>query len=230
MSTNAMDRRRVARAFGDVLRTVRRQRWLSQEALCEGADLDLTYPISSVRGLRTPTLIVILDIAQALGIDPTQLASDTIARLGPDRVIGQQSADQLPWFQIVTLITKIHEPALREWYAREAVAQSWSRDALNIQIKNQLHLRKGAAVTNFDQRLAPPHAGLATQILKDPYHFDFLGLGDEAHERDIENALMRTSRASYWSLVSASSSWGASFVSKLQAMSSSSTFSFITRA
>jgi hypothetical protein len=31
-----------------------------------------------------------------------------------------------------------------------------------------LHLREGAAVTNFDQRLAPPHAGLATQILKDP--------------------------------------------------------------
>ena len=59
----------------------------------------------------------------------------------PDRVIGQQSADQLPWFHIVTLITKLHDPALREWYAREAVAQSWPRDTLNIQIKNQLHLR-----------------------------------------------------------------------------------------
>ncbi len=35
------------------------------------------------------------------------------------------------------------------------------------------------------------NAGLAAQILKDPYHFDFLGLADEAHERDIENALIR---------------------------------------
>ena len=42
------------------------------------------------------------------------------------------------------------------------------------------HERQGAAVTNFDQRLAPPDAGLAGQILKDPYHFDFLGLDDEA--------------------------------------------------
>jgi len=109
----------------------------------------------------------------------------------PDRLIGQQSADQLPWFHIVTLITKLRDQALREWYAREALAQSWPRETLNVQIKNQLHLRKGAAVTNFEQRLAPPHSGLATQILKDPYHFDFLGLGDEAHERDIENALMR---------------------------------------
>jgi len=109
----------------------------------------------------------------------------------PDLQIGQQSAAQLPWFHIVTLITKLSDPAQREWYAREALAQSWPRETLAIQIKNQLHMRQGTAVTNFERRLAPPQAGLATQILKDPYHFDFLGLGDEAHERDIENALIR---------------------------------------
>lgn len=43
----------------------------------------------------------------------------------PDRLIGQQSADQLPWFHIVTLITKLQDPALRGWYAREALTQSW---------------------------------------------------------------------------------------------------------
>jgi hypothetical protein len=31
---------------------------------------------------------------------------------------------------------------------------------------------------------------LAEQTLKDPYLFDFLGIGKEAHERDIENALV----------------------------------------
>lgn len=105
--------------------------------------------------------------------------------------IGKQSAAHLPWFHIVILITKISDFALREWYAHEAIQQAWSRDTLAVQIKNQLHLRQGAAVTNFDQRLVPPQAGLAVAILKDPYHFDFLGLGAEAHERDIENALIR---------------------------------------
>jgi predicted nuclease of restriction endonuclease-like (RecB) superfamily len=109
----------------------------------------------------------------------------------PDLQIGQHSAAQLPWFHIVTLLTKIKDPSLRGWYASEALAQSWSRDTLDSQIRSQLHLRQGAAVTNFDRRLAPPNAGLAIQILKDPYHFDFLGLGEEAHERDVENALMR---------------------------------------
>jgi hypothetical protein len=33
-------------------------------------------------------------------------------------------------------------------------------------------------VTNFDRRLPTPHARLAGEVLKDPYLFDFLGLGD----------------------------------------------------
>ena len=109
----------------------------------------------------------------------------------PDGRIGQQSAAQLPWFHIVTVLTRLSDPAQREWYARAALEQSWSRDTLAMQIKGQLHLRQGAAVTNFAERLPPAEAGLATQILKDPYHFDFLGLGPEAHERDIEGALVR---------------------------------------
>lgn len=109
----------------------------------------------------------------------------------PERRIGQQSAAQLPWFHIVTVLTRVSDPAHREWYARAAVEHGWSRDTLVLQIKSELHRRQGAAVTNFADRLAPAEAGIATQVLKDPYHFDFLGLGPEAHERDIEGALVR---------------------------------------
>jgi len=113
------------------------------------------------------------------------------AELCPALQFGQQAADQLPWFHIVTLLTKVTDPDQREWYAIRAVERAWSRATLQANIKAQLHLREGAAVTNFKQRLPDPQAQLAQEILKDPYHFDFLGLGDEAHERDIENALVR---------------------------------------
>jgi predicted nuclease of restriction endonuclease-like (RecB) superfamily len=109
----------------------------------------------------------------------------------PTVEIGQQSADQLPWFHIVILLTKVSEQNEREWYAAEAVAQGWTRSTLELQIKNKLFDRTGAALTNFDRQLESAQANLAAQVLKDPYHFDFLGLGDEAQERDIENALMR---------------------------------------
>lgn len=113
------------------------------------------------------------------------------ARECPALLIGQQSAAQLPWFHIVTLITKVADPAQRAWYAQAAVEHAWSRETLVGQIASRLHLRHGAAVTNFERRLQGVQAGLARAILKDPYHFDFLGLGEDAHERDIESALMR---------------------------------------
>lgn len=109
----------------------------------------------------------------------------------PDGKIGQQAAAQLPWFHIVTLLTKLESPAEREWYTVQAVQQGWSRTTLELNIKNRLHLRQGAAVTNFVARLPSPDSALAHDTLKDPYLFDFLGLGDDAHEREIEDGLIR---------------------------------------
>lgn len=109
----------------------------------------------------------------------------------PLQAFGQQAAAQLPWFHIVTLLTKPPTAGAREWYAQRAVAEGWSRVTLELQIRNRLRERQGQAVTNFDARLPAPHSELAHETLKDPYLFDFLGLGDEAQEREIENALVR---------------------------------------
>ena len=109
----------------------------------------------------------------------------------PNGQIGQQPAAQLPWFHIVTLLTGLEDPAARGWYASRAVSEGWTRERLTSEIKSRLHLRAGAATENFDRQLPPAEAELAKSILKDPYHFDFLGLGAEAHERDIEQGLVR---------------------------------------
>lgn len=109
----------------------------------------------------------------------------------PTLQIGQQAAAQLPWFHIVLLITKVDDPSQREWYAQQAIQQGWSRSTLSVHIRDRLHLRQGYAVNNFAKHLPNPAAELAKETLKDPYLFDFLGLGNEAHERDIEAALIR---------------------------------------
>jgi predicted nuclease of restriction endonuclease-like (RecB) superfamily len=109
----------------------------------------------------------------------------------PSQQFGQQPAAQLPWFHIVTLLTRLDAHPQREWYAAQAVQHGWSRTTLELQIKAQVMQRQGQAVTNFAARLPAPVAGLAQDTLKDPYLFDFLGVGNEAHERDIESALIR---------------------------------------
>jgi predicted nuclease of restriction endonuclease-like (RecB) superfamily len=62
---------------------------------------------------------------------------------------------------------------------------------LNIHIETRLLERTGAAVTNFDLSLPKPQSDLARESLKDPYRLDFLRLGKEAGEREIENALVQ---------------------------------------
>jgi predicted nuclease of restriction endonuclease-like (RecB) superfamily len=109
----------------------------------------------------------------------------------PDGLIGQQAADQLPWFHIVTLITKLDSDKEREWYAEQTIQHGWSRTTLTANINSRLFNRHANAVTNFAARLPKPHSDLAHETLKDPYLFDFLGLGNEAHERDIENGLIQ---------------------------------------
>lgn len=109
----------------------------------------------------------------------------------PDGRFGQQPADQLPWFHVVTLLTRLDDAGQRAWYAAEAVLHGWSRATLTQQIQSRLHLRQGSAVTNFEARLPAADSALAVETLKDPYLFDFLGLGDDAQEREIETGLIR---------------------------------------
>lgn len=58
------------------------------------------------------------------------------------------------------------------------------------QIERALYQRHGKAIANFDRTLPAPQSELARQILKDPYCFDFLSLGEEAQERDLERGLI----------------------------------------
>ena len=112
------------------------------------------------------------------------------AEAWPDPAIVQRVVGQLPWGQNIELLTKLKDPESRLWYAETAIEHGWSRSVLAIQIQTRLRDRKGKAVTNFARVLPPPESDLAQQILKDPYHFDFLSIAPDAKERDLEQALI----------------------------------------
>ncbi len=75
------DSRLVAWAFGAVLRAARETAGMTQEVLAERADCDRTYPSLLERGLRQPTIGMMIDIAGALRVEPAALVNLTIARL-----------------------------------------------------------------------------------------------------------------------------------------------------
>ena len=64
---------RVAKRFGRVLRQLRTQREMSQEALALETDLDRTFISMLERGVRQPTLTTILLLAKTLKIRASEM-------------------------------------------------------------------------------------------------------------------------------------------------------------
>lgn len=113
------------------------------------------------------------------------------AEAWPDGEFVQAALAQLPWYHQLALLDKLQTAEERQWYAAQALENGWSRNVLVMQIESGLRQRTGAAITNFGQRLPRPQSDLARESLKDPYRLDFLGLGKEAQERAIEDALVK---------------------------------------
>ncbi len=104
--------------------------------------------------------------------------------------IGQQAVDQIPWGHIVTLIYAISGKTERHFYIKGTLQNGWSRNVLSMQIETNLFKRQGNAVTNFQDKLPMRQSDLAQATLKNPYLFDFLSLGKNAHEREVEKGLV----------------------------------------
>lgn len=107
----------------------------------------------------------------------------------------QRIIAQLPWGHNVSLLDSIKDHDQRAWYARQAIEHGWTRPVLIHQIESNLFARQGSALTNFSRTLPAAQSELAQQILKDPYTFDFLSLGPEMLERDLERGLIEHLRA-----------------------------------
>jgi predicted nuclease of restriction endonuclease-like (RecB) superfamily len=98
----------------------------------------------------------------------------------------------VPWRHHAKALLGIEDPAARLYYIRAAARFGWSRDVLINQIKAQAYER---AVTekkahNFGRTQPPPTAEQAEEMLKSRYNLEFLGIGREVKERELEDRLI----------------------------------------
>lgn len=110
----------------------------------------------------------------------------------PEEEILQEVLAKLSWYHVVTLMDKVKERSVLLWYAQQSVENGWSRNVLVHQIESNLYARQATAdkISNFENRLPAPQSELATQMMKDPYIFDFIPFKADMLERDIENAMV----------------------------------------
>ena len=100
-----------------------------------------------------------------------------------------QPVAQLPWGHNRLIVSKIKEVSDALFYCEATIKNGWSREMLEMQLDSKLIERAGNSTHNFDNTLPEHQSRIASQTFKDPYNFDFLGLHDEALEREIENEL-----------------------------------------
>jgi hypothetical protein len=75
----------------------------------------------------------VAEIDPTNSIQPPQASGET--------QIMQRIVAQLPWAHNVILIQKLKDLHTRLWYARQAIAQGWSRDTLALMIKSHGGIR-----------------------------------------------------------------------------------------
>jgi len=63
----------IAQLFGKILQKIREEKGLSQERLAQSSGYHRTYISMLERGLRTPTLEAIFNIAIALGVSASSI-------------------------------------------------------------------------------------------------------------------------------------------------------------
>lgn len=73
-------------AFAEVLRGLRKQAGLTQEALAEAADFEASYLSMLETGSRQPTITTIIALEQALGAEAGELIKKTVTAMQGKRL------------------------------------------------------------------------------------------------------------------------------------------------
>ena len=102
---------------------------------------------------------------------------------------------ELSWTHYRTLL-RIENAQARDWYLHEAINQSWSARALELQISTLYYERllasqEKSSVAAEAQQNTQPLAESAKDYLRDPYILDFLNLQDKTYqESQLEQAII----------------------------------------
>ncbi len=99
-------------------------------------------------------------------------------------------AREIGWTHNYIILEKCKDNLQREFYLRMTRKFGWTKNVLIHQIENQTYEKTLLSKTSFDQTLPESIQRQAKLAVKDEYLFDFLELGEEHDERQLQKALL----------------------------------------
>ena len=100
---------------------------------------------------------------------------------------------KLPWSFNSLLIDKIKELDKRIWYAEKCIENGWTIVVLDHQIDLKLYERQAEnskKLNNFSENLPAIQGELATEVMKDPYIFELVGIDEKVSEKNLEKSMV----------------------------------------
>ena len=98
---------------------------------------------------------------------------------------------EIGWSHNVIILMRCKDALEREFYLRMTRRMGWTKNVLIHQIDNKSYEKTILNQTNFDKALPDKIRKQAKLAVKDEYMFDFLELGEEHGEYELERALMK---------------------------------------
>jgi predicted nuclease of restriction endonuclease-like (RecB) superfamily len=102
----------------------------------------------------------------------------------------QPLVGEISWAKHLIIMGKCKDGLEREFYIRMTRKFGWSKNILAHQIENQNYEKTLTTHTNFSRSLPKKIRNQAKLAFKDEYIFDFLDLGEEHSEMELERALI----------------------------------------
>jgi len=97
---------------------------------------------------------------------------------------------EIGWAHNVAILEACADDMEREFYLRMTAKFGWTKAVLAHNIEAQTYRKYLANQTNFDAAVPEKVRAQAKLAVKDEYTFDFLELGEEHNERELEGAII----------------------------------------
>lgn len=106
----------------------------------------------------------------------------------------QPLVGEISWTKNVIIMQRCKDNIRREFYLKITKKFGWTKDVLINQLEAGAFERYMANQTSFDKAVPGKYRHQAKLAVKDKYSFDFLELGEEHSERELELALLENVR------------------------------------
>lgn len=107
-----------------------------------------------------------------------------------DNIKLQPLVAEIGWSHNIIIMDRCRGEAERDFYICMTVRHGWSRNVLIHQIESCAYENMLSGQTSFNSTLPSTSAAEATLAIKDEYTFDFLDLGEQYSERQLEAAII----------------------------------------